>query len=48
VDLAERLARAARGGDGADLELGVAEEQPEDLAAGVPARPGDRDPHHVA
>ena len=43
-----RAAAGVRGrGERADLELGVAEQQPEDLAAGVPARPCHCCCHHV-
>ena len=47
VDAAERLPGVGRGGQGPDLELGVLEQQPHDLTAGVPARPGDCDTSHV-
>ena len=41
---AERLARVGRAGQRADLDLGVRQEQAEQLAAGVPAGSGDGDP----
>ena len=40
---AERLPRVGPGRDGPDLHVGMAEQQAQHLAAGVPARPGDRD-----
>jgi hypothetical protein len=47
VDAAEKLPGVGRGGQHPDLELGVLEQQPHDLPAGVPARPGDCDTSHV-
>ena len=45
--LAERRPGVAGGGQRADLHLGVAEEQAQELTTGVPAgaRDRDRDPH---
>ena len=43
LERAERLAGVARPGQGADLDPGVAEQQAQQLAAGVPAGSGDRD-----
>ena len=43
LERAERLARVGAGGQRADLDLGVAEQQAQHLAAGVPAGSGDRD-----
>ncbi|MDQ1104252.1 hypothetical protein QE405_001536 [Nocardioides zeae] len=40
---AERLAGVGAAGEGADADVRVAEEEPEDLTTGVPARPGDSD-----
>ncbi len=39
----ERLARVGGAGEGPDLDLGVREQQPQHLTAGVPAGAGDRD-----
>ena len=43
LERAERLARVGAAGQGADLDLGVAEQQPQHLAPGVPAGAGDGD-----
>ena len=42
LERAERLPRVGAGGDRADLDVRVGQQQPQDLAAGVPARSGDR------
>ena len=42
LERAERLPGVGAGGHRADLDVGVAEQQPEHLAAGVPAGAGDR------
>ena len=41
---AEGLAGVAAGGERADLDLGMPEQQAQQLAAGVPAGSGDCDP----
>jgi hypothetical protein len=41
----EELAGVAVGGQRPDLDRGVAEQQAQQLAAGVPTGSGDRDPH---
>jgi hypothetical protein len=43
VHVRQGLPGASRRRDGTDLELRVRQEQPEDLATGVPARSRDRD-----
>ena len=50
LEATERLAGVAAGRQRADLDLGVAEQQAQQLTAGVPAGSGDRDlgPRHVA
>ena len=47
VDRSQRLAGVRRRGECADLELGVLEEEANDLTSGVPACPGDCDPSHL-
>ena len=48
VDAAEPFTRTAGRRDGSDLELRVGEQQPEDLASGVAARPRHCCPDHNA
>ena len=49
LEAAERLAGVRGAGQGADLDVGVAEQEAQQLATGVPAGSGDRDtcPRHV-
>ena len=44
LEAAERLRRVGGTGQRADLDLGVGQQQPQQLTAGVPAGSGDRDP----
>ncbi len=44
LEATEWLAGVRRAGERADLDLGVREQQPQQLASGVPAGSGDRDP----
>ncbi len=43
LEAAEEGAGVGAAGQRADLDLGMGQQQPEDLAPGVPARPGDGD-----
>ena len=47
VHASEELPRARLRGHRADLDIGVRQQQPEDLTSGVPARARDRSPDHV-
>ena len=50
LERAERLPGVAGAGQGADLDLGVPEQQAQQLTTGVPTGSGDRDglPAHAA
>jgi hypothetical protein len=48
VDVAQSPAGLGVGGDDAQLDVGVAHEQPDDLTAGVSARAGDCCGDHAA
>jgi hypothetical protein len=48
VDRPEELTRVATRRHGADLDVRVGEQEPEDLSSGVPARPRDCCPDHNA
>ena len=49
LERSQRLARVGRPGEGADLDLGMGQQQAQQLAPGVPAGSGDSDtlPRHV-
>ena len=48
VDVAQPLAGLGVRRDGAELDVGVTQEEPDDLTPGVPARAGDCCHHHAA
>ena len=47
VDRPERLTCSRGCRERADLDLGVRQEEADELASGISTRPGDRDPNHV-
>jgi hypothetical protein len=47
VDRAQAQSGVRGGRERPDLQLGVLEEEAHDLSPGIPARPGNCDPHHL-